>query len=297
MSKKDKRYEEWVSVGSDIKKIRDLWVSTSKTSLPLLVTGEAGTGKSFWIKESLKIRNLDQKSILELNFANKVQSSESLEKLKNLQSSSKLAAVLISQINNAKDEDIIYLSHWWKDQKYDEKKTLYLYWEISNKEQKVLNDNPSIKEMYDQLKSFRFELPPLRKRVSDLPIFISYFIEEASTILQKKVSFAEEDLYGFLRNKEFANNLNELRDLIFALVGFSNGKTLRWKQIPFHFFSNEIIAHPITPGVSMEAYEKEIIKANLLFTKGNREKTARLLGISERNLYRKIHDYQLEDFS
>ncbi|MCZ8341633.1 MAG: transcriptional regulator [Leptospira sp.] len=297
MLKKDNRYNDWISIGSDIKKIRELWESTSETSLPILVTGEPGTGKSFWIRQSYRIRNLDLKAILDLNFVNKTQSSQSLEKLKNIHTNSKLQAVSISEITKATHEEILFLTHWWKEQKYSEKKPLYLYWELSSKEQTLLHENEAFKDFYDQLKSFRFELPPLRKRVSDLPIFISYFIAEASNTLRKKVQFAEEDLYGFLRNKEFTNNLNELRDFIFALVGFSNGKTLRWKQIPLHFFTNETISYPITPGVPMDTYEKEIIKANLLFTKGNREKTAKLLGISERNLYRKIHDYQLEDFS
>nr|WP_269751598.1 helix-turn-helix domain-containing protein [Leptospira abararensis] len=85
--------------------------------------------------------------------------------------------------------------------------------------------------------------------------------------------------------------------MIFALVGFSSGKQLHWKQIPSHFFENQLSELEVKPGISLEVYEKEIIKANLIYTKGNREKAAKLLGISERNLYRKLHEYQLEDLS
>nr|HNI28759.1 helix-turn-helix domain-containing protein [Leptospiraceae bacterium] len=50
----------------------------------------------------------------------------------------------------------------------------------------------------------------------------------------------------------------------------------------------------IVPGVTLADYEKAIIEKNLTFTGGIREKTAKILGISERTLYRKIREYNLQ---
>ncbi|MBL0264976.1 MAG: hypothetical protein IPQ05_14195 [Leptospiraceae bacterium] len=44
----------------------------------------------------------------------------------------------------------------------------------------------------------------------------------------------------------------------------------------------------------MIEYEKEIIRENLKSVAGNRDKCAKLLGISERTLYRKLKEYNLE---
>lgn len=293
MSKKDKRFFDWITIGSDTKRIREQWETSSKSNLPLLIVGETGTGKSFWVKESFKIRGLEPKQIINLDFDQNL----NLETLLNQKSNSKKIGYCISNITKIQPDQILLLLQWWKNQKYTEQTSHYLYWEINSNEIITFESSEKLMDLYNQLKSFRFELPPLRKRLSDLPVFINYFIEEASFVLNKKVKNIEDDFYGFFKNKLFRNNLSELRDFLFAIVGFSNGKTLHWKQIPLHFFQNETNDLNVRPGIKMEEYEKEIIKANLLFTKGNREKTAKLLGISERNLYRKIHEFQLEDFS
>ena len=46
-------------------------------------------------------------------------------------------------------------------------------------------------------------------------------------------------------------------------------------------------------GRPMEEVEKYYIQRSLELTDGNREETARLLGIGERTLYRKIKEYDL----
>ncbi|RME86466.1 MAG: sigma-54-dependent Fis family transcriptional regulator, partial [Planctomycetota bacterium] len=49
----------------------------------------------------------------------------------------------------------------------------------------------------------------------------------------------------------------------------------------------------ITPGYSMDDYEREIIRSTLEMTKGNRAEAAKILNIGERTLYRKLKKYNL----
>ncbi len=51
----------------------------------------------------------------------------------------------------------------------------------------------------------------------------------------------------------------------------------------------------VQPGTSMADVERRVIEAALRETRGNRRKTAAMLGIGERTLYRKIKDYHLPD--
>jgi two-component system response regulator HydG len=46
-------------------------------------------------------------------------------------------------------------------------------------------------------------------------------------------------------------------------------------------------------GMTMEQIEREIIKETLARNEGNRERTAKMLAIGERTLYRKIKEYGL----
>lgn len=293
-SKRSKPTSEWISSGSDIQKIRNQWIETSNSSLPMLIIGERGVGKSFWIQKSLEQKNILPNSIIRLDFLYPMPFAESLEKIK---SSKQIVTLFIDHITKAKPEEVLLLQQWWKSEKYEEKSKVNLYWEIHSEEVEILNQKNVYSDFYDQLKSFRFELPNLKKRISELPLFVSQFLEEANTDLGKKITGIEEEFFVFFKNKTFTRNLSELRDMIFALVGFSSSKQLHWKQIPSHFFENQLSDLEVKPGISLETYEKEIIKANLIYTKGNREKAAKLLGISERNLYRKLHEYHLEDLS
>lgn len=293
-SKRSKSNTEWIYSGSDIQKIRNQWIETSNSNLPMLIIGERGVGKSFWIQRSLEQRNISYESVIRLSFQYPFSFAESLEKIK---SSKQIITIYIDQITKAKPEEVLQLQQWWKSEKYEEKSKVYLYWEIHSDELEILNQKNVYAEFYDQLKSFRFELPNLKKRISELPQFVSEFLAEANEALNKKITGVEEDFFVFFKNKTFTSNISELKDMIFALVGFSSGKHLHWKQIPSHFFENQLSELEVKPGISLEVYEKEIIKANLIYTKGNREKAAKLLGISERNLYRKLHEYQLEDLS
>jgi DNA-binding NtrC family response regulator len=49
----------------------------------------------------------------------------------------------------------------------------------------------------------------------------------------------------------------------------------------------------IGPGMTMAEIEKAAIEAALRETRGNRRKTAEMLGIGERTLYRKLNEYHL----
>ncbi|TGL72924.1 helix-turn-helix domain-containing protein [Leptospira levettii] len=292
--RKSKVHLEWITKGSDIEKIKKQWLEISNSTLPILIVGDRGIGKSFWIERSLDKRNITDSSMTTFDFSYSFSFDQNLEKIR---SSKQNVTVILDWFTKAKKEEIVMLQQWWKDEKYNEKSKVYLYWEIHTEEMEILNQKNIYSDFYEQFKSFRFELPNLKKRISELPLFVYEFLSEANQSLNKKISSMDEDFFVFFKNKIFNRNYTELKDLIFALVGFSSGKQLHWKQIPPHFFENTLSELNILPGISLEQYEKEIIKANLIYTKGNREKAAKLLGISERNLYRKLHEFQLEDLS
>ena len=58
-------------------------------------------------------------------------------------------------------------------------------------------------------------------------------------------------------------------------------------------WAGQMGAGQIPSDLNVEEMEKELIQKALEFTKGNRKKAARLLGIGERTLYRKLDKYRL----
>jgi len=64
-------------------------------------------------------------------------------------------------------------------------------------------------------------------------------------------------------------------------------------QLPPLLLSQESRGEAGLAGVPLNELEKQAIIDTLAKTKGNREKAARILGIGERTLYRKIKEYNL----
>ena len=64
-----------------------------------------------------------------------------------------------------------------------------------------------------------------------------------------------------------------------------------WSENAAESFGGETL----TSSSSVSDMEKEMIKDALIKTRGNKRKAAKLLGLSERTLYRKINKYGLRD--
>ncbi|MCC5815070.1 MAG: sigma-54-dependent Fis family transcriptional regulator, partial [Leptospira sp.] len=105
----------------------------------------------------------------------------------------------------------------------------------------------------------------------------------------------------FLLKFNYPGDLEQLESLIQSLGITGKGTPIEFKNIPKTLFQDSIIhidrVIPIVPGIPIADYEREIIRENLRINSGNREKTANILGISVRTLYRKLDEYDLKDYN
>jgi two-component system response regulator HydG len=91
-------------------------------------------------------------------------------------------------------------------------------------------------------------------------------------------------------------NVRQLRNTVDRMVVLAQGPKITVADLP-----PEIRPAPSDPigglnnlvGISIEQAERELIRNTLRQTGGNREQAAKILGIGERTLYRKIKDYEL----
>jgi two-component system response regulator HydG len=91
-------------------------------------------------------------------------------------------------------------------------------------------------------------------------------------------------------------NVRELRNAIERMVVLSSGTTIRMDALPPEMrpTSGEAVGGMNNlVGISIEQAEKELIRNTLKLVNGNREQAAKILGIGERTLYRKIKEYEL----
>ena len=95
-----------------------------------------------------------------------------------------------------------------------------------------------------------------------------------------------------LYNYDWPGNVRELRNCIESLVVLDKDDRIDAEDVPRYVRETESLEPlPGVSGVNLEEKEKNSIRKALAMTEGNREKAARMLGIGERTLYRKIKRY------
>jgi two-component system response regulator HydG len=147
-------------------------------------------------------------------------------------------------------------------------------------------------DLYYRLKVVTIELPPLRERLEDLPVLINAFVEEFSRAQGKKPPEIGSDAMDLLYNYDWPGNVRELRNCVESMVVLDKDGKIDAQDVPrFVKQAEDGTSTSGVGGVNLEEKEKESIRKALALCEGNREKAAKMLGIGERTLYRKIKRY------
>ncbi|HYF01052.1 MAG TPA: sigma-54 dependent transcriptional regulator [Planctomycetota bacterium] len=148
-------------------------------------------------------------------------------------------------------------------------------------------------DLYYRLKVVTLELPPLRDRVEDLPVLCQHFLTEFARQHGKPAPEITPAAMELLYDYAWPGNVRELRNCIESMVVLDRDGRLDVEDVPRYVKDPERAgaAMPGVAGVNLEEQERESIRKALALTEGNREKAAKMLGIGERTLYRKIKRY------
>jgi DNA-binding NtrC family response regulator len=170
--------------------------------------------------------------------------------------------------------------------------------------QKAVNDGLFRDDLYYRLNVLRLNLPPLRERVEDIPLLAVHFLERAFAEMGWPVPYpnlSQETIY-LLERCPWKGNVRELRNLMTRVATLLPRNTGR--IFPFHILPHIDEAATVVPEIDREAGKKGIfipagtklsdveeilIHETLKQTNGNKTKAASLIGISLRNLRRKLN--------
>jgi two-component system response regulator HydG len=148
-----------------------------------------------------------------------------------------------------------------------------------------------------RLQVISVEVPPLRDRAGDIPLLIEHFINEFSVAHEKQIAGIDAEARAALVRYPWPGNVRELRNAVENMVVLSAGETLQLCDVPVYVASGEGASSTTggfeLAGRTLQEVERELFAASLALFEGNREKTAKSLGIGERTLYRKIKEYGL----
>jgi DNA-binding NtrC family response regulator len=148
-------------------------------------------------------------------------------------------------------------------------------------------------ELYYRLNVLELFIPPLRERRDDLPPLCRYFLNKFAKEFKKAVEYVSDEVISLFMSYDFPGNVRELEHIVERAVILADGDTIEPRHLPGRFhkadYSSRAAAKEIMPLAEME---KHYILKVLEATRGNKSKTAELLGISRSALWRKLKQYR-----
>ncbi|MCD6379106.1 sigma-54-dependent Fis family transcriptional regulator [bacterium] len=152
------------------------------------------------------------------------------------------------------------------------------------------------KDLFFRLNVVPIEVPPLRKRRTDIPLLSDFFLKQVAEelgIATKRLSpRALEVMKGYL----WPGNVRELRNLVERLCILTKGEEITDTNLPFH--TSDSRSDWENDPFSIEDFqnfreltEKEYLLRKMGENNGNISQTARRLGMQRSNLYKKIEKY------
>jgi two-component system, NtrC family, nitrogen regulation response regulator GlnG len=154
-------------------------------------------------------------------------------------------------------------------------------------------------DLYYRLRTHQFELPPLRKRQNDLPLLVDHFLQSAVTTLARSKPAVPPALFTLLKSHPFPGNIRELEGMVFDAVVRMHGSIL-----PLQSFKDAIGVDSSSPGSdatvmtiddkfrdrlpTLHEAEEALIAEALTRADGNQGIAARLLGLSRQALNKRL---------
>lgn len=149
-------------------------------------------------------------------------------------------------------------------------------------------------DLFYRLSVFTIHLPPLRQRLDDIPVLAQTFIHNFAPKLSHKVAGMTADYLSALRRGQWKGNTRELRNVIERSLIVCDRDKLDICDLPIEIQNGNTEGTDREPDTfELSAIERQHITRVLKFTDGNKSEAARLLKIGLTTLYRKIEEYKL----
>lgn len=156
------------------------------------------------------------------------------------------------------------------------------------------------RDLFYRLRTHHVLIPPLRKRIDDLPYLLDLFLEEAAHTLGKKKPTPPPSLVPLLSTYSFPGNIRELKAMIYDAVSTHKGHMLSMDSFlkAINNSSEHTMATANLPERNPFACFEQLptfanaatflLEEALTRAKGNQTLAARLLGISQPSLWKRL---------
>ncbi len=318
-------FNEIVTHSASVQSIFRYIEAIAKTILPVLITGETGTGKELFAQAvhavsgrtgelvTVNVAGVDDDFFSDTLFGHKKGAFTGAEgERKGLIERADQGTLFLDEIGDLSIESQVKLLRLLQDGSYyslgsdmaklsDARIIVATHRDIAT----MQSSDSFRQDLYYRLKSHHIAIPPLRERKTDLPFLIDHFMAKAATKLNKKKPTGPKELYTLLANYNFPGNIRELEGMIFDAISVHRSGVLSLESIRKKIAeqnhdrtakkehpetlhqSDELLSFPSRFPTLSEA-EYSVIAEALRRADGNQTIAAELLGISRRALNNRL---------
>ena len=167
------------------------------------------------------------------------------------------------------------------------------------------------RDLFYRLSVFQIRLPPLRERPEDIHPLVIHFLEHYKQKTGRFISGISKDALHALIEYDWPGNVRELENAIERAIIIASGRQIELDDLPEAIGKRVLderaalrrqraeaanqgraIQLEINVPSTIDEIERKAIEATLDYTKGDKTRAARTLGIGRKTLYRKLQQYQ-----
>lgn len=164
--------------------------------------------------------------------------------------------------------------------------------------QKAVQEGRFRRDLYYRINVINIELPPLRERISDIPILAEHFLQRICEEMGRPRKTLSDEALAALQAYRWPGNVRELQNVLERAVLLGRHPMITLEDLPPE------VAASLTPGIltgdapplkqALQLPERQIILQMLEMHNWNRQATARALGINRTTLYKKMKRLGIE---
>lgn len=161
-------------------------------------------------------------------------------------------------------------------------------------------------DLYHRFNEFSINLPPLRKRKKDIPLFAQFFLNKTNIELSKQIEGFDEDVMNAFLNYAWPGNLREFRNVVRRAVLLTDSPKISIEALPWEITNTPVLTpeYKTEPGMTENPHaetdlkdaairaEYETIMKVLKQVNNNKTKAAEILKIDRKTLYNKIRMFE-----
>jgi DNA-binding NtrC family response regulator len=286
-----------VALSEAMQRTLDQALGLARTELPILITGEPGTGKSVvarWIHEHGKLRDgpfvhvgcqVLHDSIAETELFGEGNGD-------GLFAEARGGTILLDELSELPLQVQSRILRM-----IETRRTPRVILATSRADELATERDPSLASLPATLESLgvvRVRVPPLRERIEDIPDLVQLFLARAARTLRQPTGITDPAMRWLVRT-EWPDNARELAEVVERAVALTDHDTIVLDDVAAARARRptsvaEMMRAAADRRLSLADIELGYIKSVLAQTGNNVSRAARILGIDRRTMYRKLSD-------